>query len=610
MCGIVVKYYLQKEDYNVRDLPKMMQAIFHRGPDSSGSFKDERVALGFQRLSIIDTIAGQQPFYSESGNAVLIANGEIYNYKELRSHLISRGHKFNSNSDCEVILHLYEEYGVKSFERLNGMFAFCIYDLRRELLVVARDRLGIKPLYFYVSSTVVIICSEIKGIVAADDVIVQENSDVLPEYLCFRALSNRRTFFSGIYSLDPGSYLEVTSEGCRFSRYWNISIEYTSQHLETAIDRALCEAVEGQMMSDVPLGTQLSGGVDSSLVSMIASRYAEGMMAFTVGFREKSYDESSYAKKLANRAGMKYHEIVIDSATFASQFPTAIWFHDEPLCHANSVQMYLLCKYASEYVKVLLTGEGADELFAGYPRYQICRIGDRILRLGPWMANLARRGLGMVPNRKARKLASQLGRERRDLIIWNAAFADRRKVAWLLDLDDVVIHEREELLSRDLNDGVAFLDNLLIYEQKAYLQPILVRQDKMSMAASVESRVPMLDNQMLTLANNIPFSSKVRGLSMKYLLKQVALRHIPRSIVHKKKVGFGVPISSWLRDRKGLGVYLDMLLDVSKRNSCLNSRKIELLVAQHRSLERDHEDVLWPLVNYVVWQEKFLSGTS
>ena len=368
MCGIVGKYFIDPRCFNSSDLVKMMESIHHRGPDSSGSFQDERVALGFQRLSIIDTTSGDQPLYNEASSIILFANGEIYNYKVLKPQLIAKGHLFKSNSDCEVIVHLYEEYGYSFLEKLNGMFAFCLYDREKQLLLIARDRVGIKPMYFYKDARVVVFGSEIKGILAAEEVSIQEEENVIGEYLCFRYLANRRSFFSGVKSLDPGTCIELSIDGCKFIHYSASSVtikEYDEKEIINCLDNTLSNSVERQMMSDVPLGTQLSGGVDSSLVSAIAGGFHHGLKTFSVGFYEDKYDETDYAKMLAQFSNLDYHEVKIDNKQFSDILPQVIWYHDEPLCHANSVQMYLLCKYAREHVKVLLTGEGADELFAG-----------------------------------------------------------------------------------------------------------------------------------------------------------------------------------------------------------------------------------------------------
>jgi asparagine synthase (glutamine-hydrolysing) len=608
MCGIVGKYFFDRNSFNANDIPRMKEAIYHRGPDSSGSFEDGRVALGFQRLSIIDTASGHQPLFNEDNEIVLLANGEIYNYKDLTSILLAKGHSFKTKSDCEVILHLYEEYGPSFVEKLNGMFAFSLYDKKKELLIIGRDRVGIKPMYFFKNKEVIIFASEIKGILAADEVETIEEENVLGEYLCFRYLANRRTFFSGIKSLDPGTYLEISRISCKFVTYSNSSINYSNcieKELIDKLDASLYRSVDRQMMTDVPLGTQLSGGVDSSLVSALASKFCPGLKTFTVGFHEASYDETPYAKLLAEKAGLEYHEIKVDSRQFSDALPQVIWYHDEPLCHANSVQMYLLCKYARQHVKVMLTGEGADELFAGYPRYIISRVGEIYNNTNPIISKPFKTLLGHIPLRKLKKLADNLGMDRKDLLLWNSVFARREKVAGLIVDGNIDLSHRISLLDKVWNDNLSIFDNLLMYERKSYLQPILMRQDKMSMAASIESRVPVLDNEMLEMADCIPYPYKISNFTPKHIFKKVAAMYIPEKIVYKKKIGFSVPVDEWLRDRSVLGKYLDMLLDMAGSLKQVNKKNLESIVEEHRKATINHGDILWPMINYVIWKETF-----
>lgn len=609
MCGIVGKYYFRQTTNMYSEIDAMMHEIRHRGPDSSGKYINGRAAVGFQRLSIIDTVSGDQPLYNENKSIVLFSNGEIYNYKEFISFLESKGHVFSTQSDCEVIIHLYEEYGIDFISKLNGMFAFCLYDTRNDVMFIARDRVGIKPLYYYLNNEAIIFGSEIKGVLASGEVIADEEKDALAEYLCFRYLANFRTFFSSVKALEPGTYVRISPDGCKTEKFWDLSrykLNYDQgANLVETIDAALTSSVKRQMMTDVPLGTQLSGGVDSSLVSKLAAGYSPGLKTFTVSFFESTYDESAYARLLADSAGLEYHQIRVDGKTFADTLPKVIWYHDEPLCHANSVHMYLLCKYARQFVKVLLTGEGADELFAGYPRYQIIRFCDAYNKLNPSFASLVKLVLKGIPARKIAKIVSNLGLGARELALWNSSFATKEKVSWLLDTGEIAFDARSSLLNNVWNDQASLFDNFLLYEQKSYLQPILMRQDKMSMAASVESRVPILDNEMLEVANAIPYQYKVRNFSPKHVFKKVAEKHISEKIVYKKKVGFGVPVDEWLRDRSGLGRYLDLLLDTAQSISQINKPKVERLISEHLSRKCNHGDVLWPLVNYSIWRGQY-----
>jgi asparagine synthase (glutamine-hydrolysing) len=608
MCGIAGKYFLDKSIFYGGDLPEMLHSIIHRGPDSEGSHSDGRALLGFRRLSIIDTCSGNQPLFNEKDDILVIANGEIYNYKELTESLKAKGHRFKTGSDCEVLVHLYEEYGRDFVSRLNGMFAFCIYDLRQERLLLGRDRVGIKPLYFARRQGVLVFASEIKAILQAREIEPEETPNVLDEYLCFRFLSGARTFFTGVELLPPGSLMEAHPAGITLHHYWVPSYREGSLAGEEAVDLIrdkLHESVCRQLMADVPLGTQLSGGVDSGWVSVLASREAPGMNSFSVGFSEPGFDETREAKEVAARGGLKYHEVWSDAAKFADDLPKAIWHNDEPLSHANSLEIFNLCSYAREHVKVLLTGEGADELFGGYPRYYLCRLGECYNRLPFVLRSPFRFALDRLSRGRGKNPGDFLGMRPQDLVFWNSAFARPQKVAWLMDKIEPSLGERRRLMDKSWQEGLSLLDNLLLFEFCSYLQPILLRQDKMSMGASIEARVPILDNSMVDLAFSIKGEEKIKNLKSKYLFKRAAIRDLPSWIVHKRKVGFGVPVGRWMKKKEPLERFLDLLCDERASLPEVNPARLEHMVKEHREGVADHQDILWPLVNYAVWRSVF-----
>lgn len=610
MCGIVGKYYFNENNFQNDDLHHMMRAIHHRGPDSDGEFINDDVAIGFKRLSIIDTLKGDQPFFNENKKIVAVVNGEIYNFKELRNALSAKGHVFRSNSDCEVVVHLYEEYGRSFFDKLNGMFAICLFDIEKRVLFIARDRIGIKPFYTYMDKNVFLFASEIKGILAVKEVLTEPEKNVLGEYLCFRFLSGRRTFFSEIKSVEPGTCIEISKGALLIWKYCSSRSKDCSGKYERDADladqirHALYGSVDRQLVSDVPVGTLLSGGVDSSWVSVVANSIMPGIRTFTVGFNESAYDESPYAKLVAKTFNLNYHELKIGPEKFSETLPKAIWFNDEPLCHANSVHIYLICNYAREFVKVLLTGEGADEFFGGYPRYFVAKLSSSLQRPPLNLINPFLRISRSFWSRKGKKIVDSLALNDVQLVLWNSLFVEPSKVAWLIGEKEVDISCREKMLDHLWSDGVSVMDNLLRFEQKTYLHSILLRQDKMSMAASIESRVPILDNQMLALANSITAAQKIRRMRTKYLFKKAASIDLPRTIVQRAKVGFGVPIGDWIRDRNGLGQYIELLMDISV-DMDINRKRLETIIAEHNDLRSDHSDVLWPLINYAIWYEKF-----
>jgi asparagine synthase (glutamine-hydrolysing) len=610
MCGIAGKYFFTKPRFHDDDLPGMLHSIVHRGPDSEGRYSDGRVLLGFRRLSIMDTAAGDQPLFNEDREIVVIANGEIYNYPELKRLLQAKGHQFRTGSDCEVLVHLYEEFGSGFVERLNGMFAFCLYDHRQERLLVGRDRVGIKPFYFTRREGVLVFASEIKAILQAAEVESVENPDVLDEYLCFRYLSGTRTFFAGVELLAPGTVLEASPAGMNLESYWQpplqrvpVPIKEAVQSIRDRLHGSVCR----QLMADVPLGTQLSGGVDSSWVSVLAAREAPGMNSFSVGFLESGFDETRDAKEVAARADLQYHEVQSDPAKFGEALPRIIWHNDEPLTHANSVEIYYLCKFAREHVKVILTGEGADELFGGYPRYYLCRLGEHYRHMPSPFRPAFRFGLDMLSRGRGKRPSDSLGMSARESVLWNSAFGSPEKIAWLLDKPKLGLGDRETLLDGSWDDHLPLLDNLLAFEFHSYLQPILLRQDKMSMGASLEARVPILDNEMVDLAFSISAAEKIRNLKPKYLFKLAASRDLPSRIVHKRKVGFGVPVGPWMRKNGSLGQFLDLLCDERGNLPGINPVKLEQIIREHREALADHQDILWPLMNYCLWRGVFFN---
>ncbi|PKN36526.1 MAG: asparagine synthase (glutamine-hydrolyzing) [Deltaproteobacteria bacterium HGW-Deltaproteobacteria-2] len=609
MCGIVGKYYFNINQYDSSDLSRMMKVISHRGPDSSGTFTDDVMAIGFQRLSIIDVNTGDQPLYNETGKIVLVANGEIYNFKELRATLQSMGHVFRTKTDCEVIIHLYEEYGNSSVKKLNGMFAFCLYDSVKKILLMARDRMGIKPLYFYQNDDVLIFSSEIKGILASRRMSVKPEANVLDEYLCFGSLCNGRTFFSKIVSLEPGCLVEVTNRGIHSQRYWIPEIVESTlseaQYIEK-IESSVNNSVQRQMMSDVPLGSLLSGGVDSSWVSVVANKLAPGIKTFTIGFPDPAHNEIPYARFTAGSYGFDHHDFVSDNKEYADSLEQTIWHHDEPLTFPSSVQNRLVCRYAREFVKVVLTGEGADELFGGYPRQYLSKLQNQFLLLGGVNQRVILMALKFLPFRKIKTLRRFLALSPYELVLWNAAFTEKERIAWLFDKDEPDISIRLEQLNKVWNKNLDTIDNLLLFDQQTYLRSILNMKDKMSMAESMELRVPTLDNEMISMAHEIPGDVKLRRLQTKYLFKKAAVRHIPRKIVYKKKIGFTIPVDKWLRDKNGVGSFLDMLIDSSDKIEGINKSKLEKVICEHKSGTQNHQNILGHLIYYVIWRQQYI----
>jgi asparagine synthase (glutamine-hydrolysing) len=635
MCGIAgVVQFARDAQIDAEVLRRMCAAMVHRGPDDEGIYSQGRVGLGVRRLSIIDLTTGHQPLSNEDGTLWIVFNGEIYNHLTLREQLIARGHRYRTNSDTETIVHLYEEYGRNCVDHLHGMFAFAIWDTRQQRLFVARDRLGIKPLYYRLSPECFLFGSEIKAILAYPGVNPEFHREVLPEYLAFGYLSGPDTFFSGIRKLMPGHTLELEENGeIRIQRYWDLPlIDDDAHHTEsyyTQTYRDLLEqAVSSHLMSDVPLGVFLSGGLDSSAVAALATKIGRAPVeTFLVGYAEHSYSELPYARQVAKHLNSFHHEVLLSSGEFFNALPKLIWHEDEPIVWPSSVALYFVARLARERVTVVLTGEGSDETLAGYTRYPFTLKNaavDRIYRrLTP---EAIRRGIrhsisdsSLINATVRRKLAHTF--LARDGDCWASFYFDNFFSAFSQkDQAELLTDE----LARELAESDAYrnvmeywnhssgnlLQRLLCTDIKTYLVELLMKQDNMSMAASVESRVPFLDHALVEFAIRIPRKLQLSGLAGKRILKKAVTDLLPQSIINRPKLGFPTPWSEWLAGPQ-LGAIQNLLLEPRSIDRGLFRRTaVERLFQEHRARYRDHYDRIWRLLNLEIWFRVCVEGES
>lgn len=612
MCGIAgILLKTPESQVEVDQLVRMRDTMIHRGPDEEGVYTDGPLGLCHRRLSIIGITTGHQPMHGSDPRYWIVFNGEIYNYRDLRHELTQRGHRFKTESDTEVIVNAYIEYGSECVQQLNGMFAFAIWDTKTRSLFLARDRLGIKPLYYHDGPEGFIFASEIKAILASGQLKSALARDCVWEYFLYRGISGERTLFSGINSLLPGCWMLVTSDGCETHQYWthrrvDFPAACTLNDCIDHLDELLTDAVRIRLMSEVPLGTFCSGGVDSSLVTAIAARQlGQGVNTFSVGFSETAYDETRYAQIVARRYGTHHHELIVENADFAAHLEDLIWLNDEPLHFANSVQIFAISRLAKQFVTVVLTGEGADELFLGYPRYQIPQILARVRRLSPVLKPLLGAIGRMSSDHRIHKLDYSLRRNVDDAILTNSATNRREDVEPLLASGLMQTQAyREDVLARycDLRDIGA---RLSFQDQHTYLVSILNRQDKMSMGASVEARVPFLDYRIAEFANTLPSRCRTRLLRGKELVKSVARNYLPDEIVYRRKSGFGVPLGTWLRDDNGLGGIANRIFDAGIGEGLLDEQRMRGLWREHRAGREDHSELLWTSMNFLIWRERF-----
>lgn len=624
MCGINgILRFRSEESVDAARLTRMREILQHRGPDGAGNALLGQIGLGHRRLSIIDIRGGTQPMANADGSIHVTYNGEIYNFRELRTRLLSLGRRFVTDSDTEVILHAYEVYGEDCVRHLQGMFAFAIWDARLKKLFLARDRLGIKPLYYAVTERELLFASEIKAILAAGGLKPELNRTILPEYLATRFVSGGETFFSGIRKLLPGHTLSWSAEaGFKLERYWRLpdSLDETGGDLArraSAVRTGLEQAVESHLMSDVPLGLFLSGGIDSTAIAALMSRMAKDpIQSFSMGFAEPGYNELDYARLAARSVGAVHRDILVSAPQYFRAWPRLLWHEDEPIAFTSSISLYFVSRLAQQHVKVVLTGEGADELFLGYNRYRVTAWNERLGR--PYWAVVPRRaraGIARIVGRLPRALRRYAERSflvpspgMRGLFYENFAVFPQYLQGRLLATRGFSRDPYAEGLKHYEQAPGGTLECMSYADLQTYLVELLMKQDQMSMAASIESRVPFLDHKFVEQAAAIPGRYKLHGWQTKVVLREALKDVVPKEILTRKKMGFPVPIGRWLRGEQAPLVE-DLVLGArSLARGLFDPGFLKAMVAEHRSGTRDHGDRLWLLMNLEMWQRIFLEG--
>jgi asparagine synthase (glutamine-hydrolysing) len=628
MCGIAG--YVSREPFQQPQsvLSRMTAVIRHRGPDDHGDYRDSFAALGHRRLSIIDLSGGRQPMFNEDGTLCIVYNGEIFNHAALRPELERAGHRYRTRSDTETILHGYEELGPAVLSRLRGMFAFAIWDAPRRTLFCARDRLGKKPFYYYWDGRVFVFGSEIKALLEHPAISPAFDETCLSEYLHFGYTSGEETLFRGIRKLMPGHYLLLDPEHFEVRPYWDVPAptappDASDEPAWIARCRAhLEDAVRTRLMSDVPVGVFLSGGVDSSAVAALVRRMAEGgpVKTFAVGYGESAYSELGYARQVAAHLGTEHQEVVVGMEDFLNAVPRLVWHEDEPLAWPSSVALYFVTKLASREVKVVLTGEGSDELFAGYARYRFYLANQRWMPFYGMLPLSLREAVRhliasspLLSGSLRRKLQHSLlgrGESVENLLLDNfySAFPCDEQSALLRSSAAVAPPCRTFLRYWDSAGGRSLLGRMLYTDQKTYLVELLMKQDQMSMAASIESRVPFLDHLLVEFAASVPDKLKLRGGEGKYILKRAVEDLLPRDIVYRRKMGFPTPLACWLRDTRADAVYSFLRRRDGLLAAYIDSAALDDLLVRHRAGSIDATDRIWRLLTLQIWGDLFLTG--
>ncbi len=586
----------------------MRDVMPYRGPDDAGLHLDGSAGLGFRRLSIIDLSGGHQPMATASGKYWIVFNGEVYNFQTLRDECVATGATFQSHSDTEVILQLYAERGPDCVKALNGMFAFAVWDTEQRTLFLARDRMGVKPLYYADTAEALVFASEIKSIFASGLVTPRAREEAFAEYCLFRQVAGPETMFHGVRSLPPGCTMTVRDGETRITRYWSprpaaSPVSMTFDDAVAGLTELLEDSVRLRLISDVPVGTFCSGGVDSSLVTALAAqRKSDAVNTFSVGFDEADFDESVYARMVSEKYATHHHELRVGNVEFSELFPSMVWHNDEPLDFANSVHIFALSRLAKQQVTVVLTGEGADELFGGYPRYRVPQLAAH----WRWVPGAALRLAAAVSgDHRIAKLARFAAMSNDEAVLFNSSYLTAELVrSFGPQLVPFSSEYRNECLRASGALGLDPLNRVSLVDQETFLVSILHRQDKMSMAASIESRVPFMDYRIVEFANRMPASVKLHGGSGKAVVKEVARRHLPVEVVDRRKSGFGVPLARWFKAKDGLGARLDAMTE-GPGAAAFDRATLRRLVAEHRAGSQDHSEALWTVLNLCTWRETF-----
>jgi len=619
VCGIAGILSQTGRPPRVDEVRAMCAAIVHRGPDDEGLYVTDEVGLGMRRLSIIDLATGHQPIENEDGSIRVVFNGEIYNFADLRRDLVARGHRFSTATDTETIVHLYEEHGPACVRHLRGMFTFALWDARRGELLLARDRLGIKPLYYADVAGRLVFASELKALLALPDVEARLDWASVRHLFTFLTTPLASSIVAGVHKLEAGHILVASRDGRRrLERYWDLAFEPDYSRSEAyfveRVRETLDECVRLHLVSDVPLGAFLSGGIDSSaVVASMARQTARPVKTFSIGFAEPDYDESPYARQVARALGTEHHELILEPDVPAV-LQELTWHLDEPFGDSSAIPTYMVSRLAAGHVKVVLSGDGGDELFGGYDRY-VVESRERGYRLPAAARNL----LGLA----ARAMPDGM-RGRNLLRHFSLADPERYLDAvTLLRLDEQRRLFRPEAFERLAaadpwpaaaahlpTAGGAWLSGLQYLDTTRYLPlDILTKVDRMSMAHSIEARVPLLDHTLVELAATIPPELKLRGRTTKYIFKQALAGILPEAILHRPKRGFAVPLGAWFRHDLA-GFVRDLLLsDTSRRRGIFEPSSIERLLdrqAQGRPLDL----AIWTLISFELWCRTFLDGRA
>ena len=604
MCGICG--IIRKGD-NKDIIKKMNDRIMHRGPDGEGYYIDGDVAFGHRRLSIIDLSTGDQPIYNEDGSVVTVYNGEIYNYLELRSELESLGHEFKTKSDTEVLVHGYEEWHTDLPKHLRGMFAFAIYDKNRNEIFLARDNFGIKPLYYAKMNDSFMFASEIKSFLDVPDFKKEFNEEILETYLEFSFVPTNETFFKGVYRLDAGCSLLYKDEDIKINKYFKLDFKEDAMSFSDAVKNisdVMEDSVKRHLIADVEVGSFLSSGIDSSYIVSLA----KPDKTYTVGYENKKYDEINYAKDLANKLGIKNESKIIKKDEYLDAIPKIMYHLDEPTSDPAAISLYFVAKLASCDLKVVLSGEGADEFFGGYNYYRE-EVDYKFYNKIPFcIRHVIGKVAGLFPEVRGFNFLVRRGEKLENSYIGvNRNFSEK--------MARKVLRKNYELKAIDVTKDVynEFKDYSNIDKMQAIdinfwlMKDILLKADRMTMASSIEGRVPFIDKEVFSVASKLPFDYKVTKENTKVALREAARKVIPTDAYKKKKLGFPVPIREWIKDGK-FKEDIEKTINSDVANKYFNVKFLNKLFNEHISGKKDNYRKIWTVYTFIKWYQVFFEN--
>lgn len=606
MCGFCG--YVNRKEKTKEDIKKMTDAIAHRGPDDESYYIDDKIAMGFRRLSIIDLKGGRQPMTNEDDSMVITFNGEIYNFKSIKEELIKRGHIFKTNADTEVILHGYEEYGTDILSKLRGMFAFVIWDKKKKELFGARDHFGQKPFYYCNMNSTFMFGSEIKSFLYHNDFMKSVNKASLKPYLTFQTSVLEETFFKNVYKLLPGHYFKYDFETNKVvtEKYYQVKFDAKNQgfdQLVKEIDKTITSSIDTHLISDVPIGAYLSGGIDSSYVVS----YLKPDKTFSVGFDYQNFNEVPYAKELSDMLHIQNVSELINADDFFDSLDKVQYYADEPTANLSAVPLYFLSDLASRHVKVVLSGEGADELFGGYPFYKEDDLLIKYRKVPGFIRKALKTIVSPLPEFHGKNFLTKGGSKVEDYYIGNAFVFDNREANNILS-DKYQSNITFQSITKPYYDEVKGKDDLtkMQYLDMHFWLPndILLKADKMSMANSLELRVPILDKEVFALASTIPSEYKLSHGTTKYILRQAASSRIPEAWYKRPKKGFPVPIIKWFREEKYYNLAKETF-NSDFASEFFDVKKLNKMLDEHYTGKKNHCRKIWTVYVFLIWYKTF-----